>query len=550
MQGKAGRNGKLSEAEKKSLLKIATEISAGNKIVGVATYGSRVAGYASEDSDYDIIVVLDGYNPRVKYRYITGEVDASALIVDKDDLLRDADKAYLGEFVAGRLLNIYEPLIGEDFFNEVEYKIKHRVIVEALYEIEASLGEFAQEIIIPVEYFLFDKLKKRATIYPPVLYSYSKTYGEDLGKENTEASCNGFLEALKELEDEGLITLDGGEVRIKDIVSKHWMTKLSGMANYTRRGLTQYAVHGYAGRVGLNIVSREVISKISRARKGFEVPELIRKPKNLWRLDEGLLIVGEDDWFGRFRDHLNLRQDAETTKDNRGEIYSVSKIYSVSDKEREVRFAVKKFADLKAVKWVVLNIWALLSKRFDMGPISRLYREYSALKRLRELGLNTPKVLAVALDQRILVTEYIDGADMGQILSKILGGEKEMLKSVGLYGLELGKVHRSGYTLGDTKPSNAVFSKGKIYLVDLEQAARNDDRGWDLAEFIYYSSKLTLDGKAAVRLVGEFLGGYLKYGDKDSVKESLKLKYLAPFQPILAPNVVRVVRREVKERSG
>ena len=149
MQGKAGRNGKLSEAEKKSLLKIATEISAGNKIVGVATYDSRVAGYASEDSDYDIIVVLDGYNPRVKYRYITGEVDASALIVDKDDLLRDADKAYLGEFVAGRLLNIYEPLIGEDFFNEVEYKIKHRVIVEALYEIEASLGEFAQEIIIP-----------------------------------------------------------------------------------------------------------------------------------------------------------------------------------------------------------------------------------------------------------------------------------------------------------------------------------------------------------------------------------------------------------------
>ncbi|MFQ6134836.1 MAG: nucleotidyltransferase domain-containing protein, partial [Nitrososphaerales archaeon] len=392
MRSRVGRDGKLSEAEKESLLKIAEEISAENKMVGVATYGSRVAGYASEDSDYDIIVVLDGYRPGVRYKYITGEVDAAALIVDKDALLRDAEKASLGEFVAGRLLNIYEPLTGEDFFREVEYKIKRRVVVEALKEIEASLGEFAQEIIIPVEYFLFDKLKKRATIYPPVLYSYSKTYGEDLGRENTGASCEGFLEALKELEDEGLVTLEGGVVRVRDVVSKRWMAKLSEMAEYTRRGLTQYAVHGYAGRVGLNIVSREVRSKISRARKGYEVPEVIRHPKKLWRLDEGLLIVDEDDWFGRFIDHLKIGRDAETTKDSRGEIYSVSKIYSVSDRERVVRFAVKKFADLKAVKWVVLNIWALLSKRFDMSPMSRLHREYSALKRLRELGLNTPKV--------------------------------------------------------------------------------------------------------------------------------------------------------------
>jgi Kae1-associated kinase Bud32 len=215
-----------------------------------------------------------------------------------------------------------------------------------------------------------------------------------------------------------------------------------------------------------------------------------------------------------------------------------------------VRFVVKNFIDVKALKWVVLNVWALMSKRFDMSPMSRLYREYSALKNLREAGLNTPKTLAVALDQKILVMEYIDGPDLGQILLQILGGEDEELGVVRLYGEELGKVHRSGYTLGDTKPSNTIFSNSKIYLVDLEQAARSDERGWDIAEFIYYSSKLTVDGKRVSRLVGEFLDGYLRYGEKMWIKESLKLNYLAPFQPILAPNVVRAVRREIRKRVG
>ncbi len=550
MQDRIGRDRKLSSAEKKNLLMIAADASVGNEIVGLAAYGSRIAGYASKESDYDIIIVLDSYTPRVKYRYITGDVNVSALIIDKKTVIRDAETAYLGEFVAGRLLNIYLPLINEEFFREVEYKIKRRVIVEALTDIGSSLGEFAQEIIIPVQYFLFDKLKKRATIYPPALYSFSKTYGEDLGKLNTEVSCRGFLLALRDLQKEGLISLNEQEVRIRDCSSKRWIAKISEMAKYTRRGLTQYAVHGYAGRVGVSIVSRELRSKISRARKGYELPESLRHPKNLWRLEEGLLIVDDGDWLDKLKEHLKIEQKANSKKEVREEIYAVSKIYSFSDGEHTIKFVVKKFADIRSIKWVVLNIWALLSKRFDMSPISRLYREYYALKQLREIGLNTPKVLAVALDQRILATEYIEGQDFGQILSKILSGQTDMLHVVSLYGEELSKAHRSGYTLGDTKPSNVVYSNEKIYIVDLEQAAQNDERGWDISEFIYFSSKLTLDGKAARRMVKEFLSGYLKYGKKDWVRDALKLKYLAPFQPILAPNVVRTVRREMKDMSS
>lgn len=542
------KKGIFTKTEKDILLKVSKDIAKDKIIVGIAAYGSRVANYANEDSDYDIIVVLDDYRPRVKYSYIKKELEISALIVDKDTLIGDAEKASLGEFVAGRLLNIYLPLKGKKFFKEVEFKLKKRVILEALNEIETSVGEFIKQLKIPIEYFLFDKLKKRASIYPPVLYSYAKTYGEELRTENTEAACQGFIDAIKKLESEGLVTLEDKIVRVKDIESKKWMTILSQIIKYTGRGLTQYAVHGYAGRVGLNIISKEVMSKIDRVKKGYEVPELIKNPRNLWTIDEGQLVIGEQKWLKKVLDNFNLKGDFETRKEHIGEVYSVSKVYSVINNEQEIKFIVKKFSDLKAVKWIVLNIWSMMSKRFDMNPLSRLYNEYTSLKKLREIGLNTPKVLVVALDKRILVTEFIEGQDMGKIISKVLNGEKDKQKFINLYGEELGKVHRSGYTLGDTKPSNAILSKDKIFLVDLEQTYKDGDTGWDIAEFIYYSSKLTLNDEAAKIIVSEFLDGYLKYGNIDSIKQALKLKYLAPFQPILAPNVVNAVREEIKKR--
>jgi len=550
MQSKSGKKGTLNKTDIETLLRISDEISSKKTIIGVAAYGSQIANYATEDSDYDIIVVLDEYSPRVKYRYIKGELEISALLVDKESILADAQKASLGEFVAGRLLNIYLPIKGKKFFKEVENIIKKRVIAESLNEIGSSLGEFSQEILIPVEYFLYDKLKKRSSIYPPVLYSYAKTYGDELRAKNTEAACQGFLIALKDLESKELITLKDGLVKIKDSKSKGWTTIFSGMIKYTQRGLTQYAVHGYAGTVGLNIMSKELMSKISRVRKGYEVPEVIRNPKSLWKLSEGDLIVEEEEWLQKVFEHFQLKGDIITNKDNIGDIYSSSKVYSASDKEQNVKFIVKRFADIKAMKWIVLNIWALMSKRFDMSPISRLSREYSSLKEIREIGLNTPRVLLVAFNQRILVTEFIEGSNLGEILSKVFKGEKNMMKYIRIYGEELGKVHKSGYTLGDTKPSNSILSKGKIFLIDLEQAAKNGDKSWDIAEFIYYSSKLTLDTSAAKQLVREFLDGYLKYGDNKSVKDAHKLKYLAPFQPIIAPNVATAIRKVIKERAA
>jgi len=549
MMGINNNSRRLSESEKNNLTRIIQDISKGNQIVSAIAYGSRVAGYANKESDYDVIIVLNNYKPKVKYRYVKGEIDISALLVNKEDIQSDAERATLGEFVAGRLLNIYEPLIGEEL-SKIEHNLKRRVILESLEEIEASFGEFSCEIVIPVEYFLYDKLKKRATIYPPVLYSYAKTYGESMAKINTEAACLGFLEALNEIEKKGLVNMKNGKIRIRNSLSESWSKKLSEMFRDTKRGLTQYAVHGYAGTVGLDVIGKELFSKIARTRKGFDIPIAIKHPRKLWSLEEGSLIIDEYNWFNKLLEQQGFKSDAKVRVENAGEVYSVSKIYNVEDDTHKLKFVIKNFSDIKALKWIFLNIWTLLSKRFDMNPMSRLYREYSAIRKLRNLGLNTPKVISIILDHKMLVTEYIDGPDLAKLIIGFFNGNERSLNTVRQYGQELGKVHSAGYTLGDTKPSNVLFSNNKIYLVDLEQMGQNNDKGWDLAEFVYYSSKFTIDSEKAGILVEEFLDGYLSYGRKEWIKESLKIGYLTPFQPMLAPNVSRTVRRKMKEKSS
>jgi tRNA A-37 threonylcarbamoyl transferase component Bud32/predicted nucleotidyltransferase len=540
-------NFQIDQKTRKNLLNLANELSDDKELVAAVMYGSQIAGYAEKDSDYDLLVIINEYSPRIKYKYVSRGLDVSALIVDRKAFINDAEKASFGEFASGRLLNVFYSIYGSEFIKDVENILKRRVLLETLYEITSDLGEFSKEIIIPVEYFLFNKLKKRAAIYPPVLYSYSKTYNGKIGVKNTRLSCNGFLKAISEMEKDGLITYKNRTVQIKDISSKRWIASISKVAQFTRRGLTQYAVHGYAGRVGFNTIGKEIRSKISRTRKGYEVPEIIKNPRSLWKLQEGLLIIEGDKWLEVLQDHLRIKNYKGISKKGKGEIYAVSKIYSIKNGDKDIRFMVKRFSDIKAFKWVFLNMWALMSKRFDMSPLSRLYREYSSIMNLRQQGMNLPRIIAIVLDQRILITEYIDGLDISQILSDFPEGEVETMKIINMYGSELGKVHRAGYTLGDTKPSNAVYFNGEIYLVDLEQAAPNNEKGWDIAEFIYYSSKLTLDVNLAKQLVKEFLKGYLMFGEKSSIKESLKIKYLAPFQPILAINVVRAVRREMKD---
>ncbi|MCP8307056.1 MAG: nucleotidyltransferase domain-containing protein [archaeon] len=539
---------KLEENEKNLIFEALEDIAKDKEVVAICVYGSRITGYARKDSDYDVIVALSRYKQKLKYKYVKKGLNLSALIIDSKSLMKDAEEASLGEFIAGRLLNAYEALTGGEFIEEVERKLKSRVIFEILDEMALTYGDLSTEFIIPVKYLLFEKLKKRASLYPPVLYSYVKTYGGHLSEENLNATLKGFLAPLKEMEIQGWISLDDESFRIKEKYLKLRKTrKFLKKLSYTKRGIMSYVAHGYAGRVSLDVVRKEVLSKISRSKDLGHIPEEMEHPKNLWRIDEGLLIVESDDWLHKIIDYLGLSQNTKITQRRREEFHETLKVYALKDGDEEIAIAVKRFKDPMSLKWAFLNLWAFFTKRFELSPLTRLKNEYRAIRRLREIGLNTPKVISMILNKKILITEFIDGVNLGKNVKEILDERCVDASPISMYGESMGFAHKHGYSLGDTKPNNAIFSEGKIFLTDLEQSAENGDIAWDIAEFVYYSNKLTLNTSGARKVTQAFLDGYLKVGDIDTVKEALSLKYLLPFQATLAPTVVKAIRDEMNK---
>src|SRR5208283_18600 len=247
-----------------------------------------------------------------------------------------------------------------------------------------AYGEFSQDLIIPLDYFLFDKLHKRATIYPPALYSYVRTYTCALAPENRASSLDGFREATNMLASKGFIKVDDGSVRIvSERLRSKTFAKLLALFNLTSRGVRQYAVHGYAGWVGLNVVKDEALSKVRRMQQKVEPPPELDQPKNLLKLDEGFVVPNTNDAIQRLADDRGFEEYTYTRR-NLGEVYSTARIVTLKGTE-EVEYVFKHFADIRSVKWAFLNIWSL-SMKFSTSPQARMHREYSASLKLREVG--------------------------------------------------------------------------------------------------------------------------------------------------------------------
>ncbi|HYB04498.1 MAG TPA: hypothetical protein VED17_08550 [Nitrososphaerales archaeon] len=528
------------------------------ELVAMCVYGSQVAGYAGKDSDYDVILVLKPFTQRIKYYYLNGDADCSALVVDPKGIENDCKKSTFGEFVSGRLLNAYHAIHGASFLKENEVNYKKRIILEGLSDVAVDYMQFTSEINFPLSYFLFEKLKKRAAIYPPVVYSYSKTYGDDLLASNLEASMDGFRKAARELQTEGIVTFDEKTDLLHMVPWKRGFHagvpgRIEAAASYTSKSLRQYAVHGYAGRVSPNVVGHEVISKISRSRTSRKLPDRIKFPRNSWTITGGKLFVASQDWFKDLIKYLGMdERSCEVTKNSLGEIYTTAGFYTLRNpaKGNEISIAVKRFKDIRGMKWGVLNLWSLKNADFTVNPTERLYREFHAFREFRRFGLATPDVIAVFFPQKLMVTRFIKGRNLSEVEASYLDEESEELSPVISFATDLAIMHNHGYCMGDTKPSNAIYSDedSRVYFTDLEQSHPDGNKTWDLAEFIYYSVRFTLKEERARKLISAFAQGYLqKTEDSKVLEQAAALRYRAPFQAFIAPNVLSAVRADLKK---
>jgi tRNA A-37 threonylcarbamoyl transferase component Bud32/predicted nucleotidyltransferase len=493
----------ISVEESEELSRIVNAIAEeyGCEIISYCIYGSKVAGYARPDSDYDILLVLKDYKDIIKYVYVRdgAKLNASLLIVDGKALLRDAERAMLGEFVAGRLLHPYLPLYNGSYLNDVETIYKKRVIVEE-YGTLLGLNPLiaTDEVSIPLEYFLFSKIKKRAKIYPHALYSYVKTYTGSHASRNMEISRRGFMRALRELEQEGIVEVrnvhaDDGKCYYHIILKDRSKGKGKGnnkaLMKEMLRGAFAWLVHSYAARRTLNFFREEAVSKLNRRKevKAYTIPPALDNPSILLKVNEGIVADGNS-WLDMVAESLGFRDGYSARFTSIGDKHAATSLCTLEQEvggevKKKESIVIKYYTNMKMAKWIALNVWLAGIRRYDISPEKRMMNEYIGVRRVRALGINTPEVVALSFGKRLIAFKYVDGIPLSSILDKLVGnsssnnnnsngyGQKQvervydrmekgavgdLLGYVKAYGTILGIIHANGFILGDTKPSNVL----------------------------------------------------------------------------------------------
>ena len=531
----------ISPQELEVIKKCIIRVAKGRAVVAACLYGSKVAGYARPDSDVDVLVVLEGYPYIIKYEYFNESgIKVAALVVDRKALERDAKSALLGEFAVGRLLHIYDPIVNAEFLAAVERDYKRRVIMEEVQDIVVSTGVLSTEIIFPLEFVAFSKIKRRKALYPGAAYSYYKTYAAN--NRNLEFALEGYRRALADIvteDGELFATRENGLLQISDkrIFVEGGRTRLK----LTKRlhEVSSYLVHTYAGRKIMYLAVMEAESKLRRKGKSVQLPDFMAFPSRAyWRLPEGRLIIDSRDWLGDLGYSV-------TRKRRLGNVNSRTMLYVLSD---ERKIAVKELAKTKAVKWAALNLWTAPVKRFRIDPLLRLGTEYKAIRHIRNLGLYTPAIEAVVLDRKLLVTQFIEGKTLADVMRDCIRGRGDvnLLREA---GAQIARIHSAGSCFGNIKPKNVIVRGSDLYFTDVEQFVfQGGDPVWDLAQFISWGLKGISNSDMVAAMTREFLKGYIDVvGPGNIVRLASSRRYIESFYPVLSPSVARTIKKVIKE---
>nr|WP_294806490.1 nucleotidyltransferase domain-containing protein [uncultured Nitrososphaera sp.] len=539
----------VSPAELQALQKCIDKVARGRKVAAACIYGSKVAGYARPDSDIDILVVLENYPYRVKYAYMKESgVDISALVVNKKSLERDAKSARMGEFVVGRLLHVYEPVINPEFFAEIERTYKRRVILEELQELVKSSSALAPEISFPLEYIAFSKIKRRAAMYPNAAYSYAKTYTSS--PRNLDFAMQGYRRALADIviEDPGLFVIDGQTLRLsKDRVRFARGEPALRLAKKLQH-FSSYFIHSYAGRHMFHLAVREAESKIRRhVGQKVKFPSFLACPAcAYWKIPEGVLVVADrhKDWLDAVAEAHGISSGYTAKKRRLGNPNSRTMLYTLKHGGGEMKIAAKELARTKSVKWAALSMWTAQVKKFKVDPVFRLGTEYRALRYLRTLGLKTPEIEAVVLDGRMIATRFMEGPSLADIIRGALAGGNNNIDDLALVreaGRQVAAVHAAGACFGNIKPKNVIAKDGLLWFTDLEQFVfEGGDPVWDLAQFVCWGLKGSANAPAAAKVAAEFLQGY--GNEKVAGRLVQSKRYIENFIPVLSPQVARAIK--------
>jgi Kae1-associated kinase Bud32 len=121
----------------------------------------------------------------------------------------------------------------------------------------------------------------------------------------------------------------------------------------------------------------------------------------------------------------------------------------------------------------------------------RTRHEVRLLRRARECGVPTPKILMVDEKKFKIIMEFISGKRIKELLN--YANKKTIKKVCYLIGKNIGKLHSNGIVHGDLTTSNMILKNRNIYFIDFGLGGfsnRIEDFGIDL-NLLYEALKST-----------------------------------------------------------
>lgn len=528
------------------ILNACRDLAGSGEIVAAFLYGPQVHGYADEEDDLDVMLLIRSPQPVLKnHRKQVNDLSVEFLMVDRATFEKDVDSGWLGELIVENIVTPYEALFNEEYLWRQEVKAKKRLVSELLGNLVLEFSELSYDLFIKPEYFIFETMARMASLYPPIARSFLNMLRNDLKEKNMESMMRGFEAALAELAEEDRMGLCDGYVKVeKDYIEAVKAKRLNfiGLLRTIRKDAFRQISRLLPKTMLPLRMNQELLTTSSVDLKDFFDLPLFRledskrylfvpTPLGLVALSDKTTIEG----FVKKAVPNGRATDMEVKKI--GGVLNSVYLLTFQGENVEQRVVVKLFKDWYGFKWFLLALWTLGTREFSVLAKSRLEREYAINRLLSNQGIRVPQVLYVSPRERLIFEEFIEGRNLVDVLKNFSSRKveaDEVRKIIGAVGRTVAEVHKIGVALGDCKPENMVITpEGEVCFLDLEQASRGGNQVWDIAEFLFYAGhyfSLSPSLEAARMMTSGFVEGYLEAGgDFENVTKAGSARYVKVF---------------------
>ena len=553
----------LNDNLQRQILNLSRHVAGSAQIVAISLFDNCPTGATSSKVVMQVVAVIRNFQPKLmSYMKVLNERNLIMVAIDQWIFERDVERGFLGEAAVGMLVFPYLAIKGEDYLRRQELVLKRRLILELLENLVLEFPELSDRIHIKPDYFMYEVMLNRVRVFPPLAFCTSGFMSNP--KEQNNSVLEGYVKAIEQLKKEKKLLLLENYVMIpKKFVSQtsNTRTRFTKITRNAQRSIFTTLFEVFPQLLNFLSQNTEALLKFQRPQWKLGPDEnrhFIDPQKFVFvQTAKGFVSLADRVSMEVYARKMLLRDKSGTVKFKQmGGVLNDVYLINVSSEEGEQKVLVKRFKDWSGFKWFPLSLWSFGARTFAVLGRTRLEKECAISEILRNEGFNVPKLLHVSHSKRLVFMEFVEGENLSIAIKRIAtssaNNSENELKVITRLGEIMARVHALNITLGDTKPENVIVNADdRIYLLDFEQATREGDKAWDVAEFLYFSGHYLPplnNNDIAECVANAFIRGYLNGGgDINFVRQAGAPKYTRVFSVFTAPAVVLAMSKVCKK---